>query len=104
MINRKRIREYISCPELGDDHYGRWGILTKEQTLAIYELLKILDSSDYVIENLQQENKELHNKIDKVIEYITRFDIQHLHEVMEHNLVEVLEVLLEILKDSDVDD
>ena len=51
-----------------------------------------------------EELKELHNKIDKVIEYITRFDIQHLHEVMEHNLVEVLEVLLEILKDSDVDD
>ena len=47
--------------------------------------------------------QERDNKIDKAIEYIKRFDIQHLHEVMEHNLVEVLEVLLEILKDSDVD-
>ena len=33
----------------------------------------------------------------KAIEYIKRFDIEHLHECMEHNVAEVLEDLNEIL-------
>ena len=49
---------------------------------------------------LQQENKKLHNKIDKAIEYI------HQHGNSECEYLDVWETkeLLEILKDSDVDE
>ena len=33
-----KIREYISCPQFGDDHYGKWGALTLEQRIRIKHL------------------------------------------------------------------
>lgn len=38
MIIYKEIRNYIACPELGDDHYGKWGSLNLEQRIKINEL------------------------------------------------------------------
>lgn len=29
----EQIREFIACPELGDDHYGKWGAMTREQII-----------------------------------------------------------------------
>lgn len=59
---------------------------------------------------LQQENKELHNKIDKTIEYINNFPLIHYSSTekidgkrLSGKLVPVDE-LLEILKDGDVDE
>ena len=37
----KQIREFISCPELGDDHYGKWGAMTREQRLAMNDLIEL---------------------------------------------------------------
>lgn len=34
----KEIREYISCPQFGDNHYGRYGALNLEQRKSILEL------------------------------------------------------------------
>ena len=34
----EEIRNYIACPELGDDHYGKWGALNLRQRLKIKEL------------------------------------------------------------------
>ena len=48
----KQIREFISCPELEDEHYGKWGSLKLEQRLAYYDLLKIIESADYIIKDL----------------------------------------------------
>ena len=48
----KEIREYIACPQFGDDHYGKWGALRLDQRIKIKELL------DYIT-NLQEENKIL---------------------------------------------
>ena len=48
----KEIREYISCPQLGDDHYGKWGALNLAQRKKIKYLL------DYIT-NLEQENERL---------------------------------------------
>ena len=56
----------------------------------------LIDYAEY--EQLQQENQQLHNKIDKAIEYINSYDIA-LEDKCEYDYH-----LLEILKDSDVDD
>ena len=63
MNYREKIREYISCPQLGDIHYGKWGALRVEQRLLIKRLLDDLDNADKTIKYLQQ-------RIDKAIEYI----------------------------------
>ena len=49
------------------------------------------------VNDLLEEKEQLQQRIDKAIEYIKRFDIEHLHECMEHNVAEVLEDLDEIL-------
>ena len=63
MNYREEIRKYISCPQLGDIHYGKWGALRVEQRLLIKRLLDDLDNADKTIKYLQQ-------RIDKAIEYI----------------------------------
>ena len=36
-----QIREFIACPELGDDHYGKWGAMTREQRLVMNDLIEL---------------------------------------------------------------
>ena len=52
----KEIREYISCPQFGDNHYGKWGALRLDQRIKIKQIL------DYIT-NLQQEIKEANDSI-----------------------------------------
>lgn len=65
---------------------------------------------DY-IDELEQENKELHNKIDKAIEYMNGEEffllmnsIQTPDKAVCEDYFKAKGNLLEILKDSDVDD
>lgn len=37
----EQIREFIACPELGDDHYGKWGAMTREQRLVMNDLIEM---------------------------------------------------------------
>lgn len=46
------IREKISCPQLGDEHYGEWGILTINQRRTIYLLLQEISLQKAEIERL----------------------------------------------------
>ena len=66
----KEIREYISCPQFGDDHYGKWGALRLDQRKKIKDLL------DYIT-NLQESEayyygqyKDYKLRNEKAIEYI----------------------------------
>lgn len=54
----EQIRELIACPELGDDHYGKWGSLTREQRLVIVDLLGRIRYLDRLY-RAQREGKEL---------------------------------------------
>ena len=55
----KRIKEKISCPQLGDDHYGEWGILNLNQRIAIKELLDFVDAQENYIKSLQAKIEEV---------------------------------------------
>lgn len=55
----KEIREKISCPQLGDNHYGEWGILTLHQRLTIKRMLDCIDAQEKRIRSLQAENEGL---------------------------------------------
>ena len=57
------------------------------------------------IHSLEQENKELHNKIDKAIRYIKKN--KHYIDIEDMNVYlyeDDIKKVLEILKESDVDD
>jgi len=58
-IELKEIREKISCPQLGDKHYGEWGILTKSQRFTIKRLLDFIESQEGHIKQLHSENEKL---------------------------------------------
>lgn len=91
--------------------------MNKEETIIINDELfyRIPNGTSYdyapipkefkpYFERLQQQNKELHNKIDKVIEFIKELDKECEEDGCSFvNLIEVLKIL-EILKDSDVDE
>ena len=47
----KEIREKISCPQLGDTHYGEWGILTPNQRFTIKRMLDFIESQEQYIKN-----------------------------------------------------
>ena len=55
----KKIRQKISCPQLGDNHYGEWGILTKSQRFTIKRMLDYIDAQEKHINRLQAENERL---------------------------------------------
>lgn len=80
--------------------------MNKEKEDICYGGLKGYGKTYCEMIRLQQENKELHNKIDKAIEYIEKeccdLLVGYFHN--RFDTTEYYEKLLEILKDSDVDE
>lgn len=102
MNYREKMREYLKEPNEICNHYGKWGILNKEQRVLITRLLNEMDSADAYIKTLYQENEQLKNRIDKAIEYIKSKECQYGDEEDDNydydiGFDEVIE-LLEILK------
>ena len=56
---REKMREYLKEPNEICNHYGKWGILNKEQRDLITRLLNEMDGADNYIIKLQQENARL---------------------------------------------
>lgn len=79
---------------------------------ALNEMIGYYDGLKEVIEIVQQENKELHNKIDKAIEYNKQIikDTKGFYRPTSDTiysgdcLIDIAELNLKILKDSDVDE
>ena len=66
MNYREKMKEYLKEPNEICNHYGKWGILNKEQRDLITRLLNEMDGADNYIIKLQQENarlKEIENKL-----------------------------------------
>lgn len=70
----KQIRQKISCPQLGDKHYGEWGILTQSQRSTIKRMLDYIDAQKEYINRLQAKNEELVGNIDKLKKFKAYFD------------------------------
>ena len=94
------------------EYYNRLNKITsKISTDRVYkdEEYNLICQKNYLatkyIESLEQENKELHNKIDKAIEYINKNSIYFATSEKVGNYFSNCNCddLLEILKESDVD-
>lgn len=59
-----KVRESVACPQLGDDHYGDWGILRLDQRITIACMVKTIEYLDNVLTELLKAEaalKEGHN-------------------------------------------
>ena len=74
MNYREKMKEYLNEPNEICNHYGKWGILNKEQRDLITRLLNEMDGADNYIIKLHQENARLKDKIEKAVEYIEEND------------------------------
>ena len=67
MINKytnKEIRDFISCPQFGDNKYGKWGSLNLNVRETIYNLLKLNEDYDKLIYQLQSNWNSLREIIE----------------------------------------
>lgn len=71
MNYREKIREAISCPQFGDDHYGEWGALRLDQRKLIKRLLDELDRADEFTKLLLKEQDKENNKEIEINRYKT---------------------------------
>ena len=70
---REKMREYLKEPNEICNHYGKWGILNKEQRDLITRLLNEMDGADNYIKKIQQENERLKDKIEKAINFVDKY-------------------------------
>ena len=80
MNYREKMREYLKEPNEICNHYGKWGILNKEQRYLITRLLNEMDGADNYIIKLQQENARLKDKlkdIEKILD--SNHDVEHIY-------------------------
>lgn len=112
----KEIRDYIACPQLGDDYYGEWGALRLDQRLKIKSLLDCITNLQEENERLNDELKRLHNllnsqayqdldnyksRIEKAIDYITTEQLYTNYQWGKSQYVKILKDLLNILNGGD---
>lgn len=64
----EEIREYIACPQFGDDDYGKWG------ALPLFQRLKIKELCDYanVLESIVDEYNNLDDDAIDATEYFSK--------------------------------
>lgn len=70
MNYREKMKEYLKEPNEICNHYGKWGILNKEQRNLITRLLNEMDGADNYIIKLQQENQKYKEVINRAIDYL----------------------------------
>ena len=70
MNYREKMREYLKEPNEICNHYGKWGILNREQRDLITRLLNEMDGADNYIKKIQQENERLKDKIEKAFKIV----------------------------------
>lgn len=56
------------------------------------------------IENLNRVNERLFGNWNKLKEYLKNFDIEYLHETMEHNLADTIECILDRMQELEQKD
>lgn len=76
-------------------------LISIDDEVTLYDFYNIPKQVIDIIKQLEQENKELHNKIDNIRELVENSDWR-LDDV--HDLIDGYNEIEEILKDSDVDE
>ena len=100
MNYRKKMREYLKEPNEICNHYGKWGILNKEQRDLITRLLNEMDGADNYIIKLQQENERLKDKIKDLEEWLEAMESMYEDEYKDVDASEHYKCMLYKLKEN----
>ena len=97
MNYREKMREYLKEPNEICNHYGKWGILNKEQRDLITRLLNEMDGADNYIIKLQQENARLKDKIDMINKLLNEpiFEYDNIPCNIENEIIQLKNILKE---------
>lgn len=78
-----RIRGYIACPQLGDKHYGEWGILRLDQRKEIYALLVEIKQQNAEIDRLNSDLDSLSKTVQNLLLTVSKTKKSTIEEFME---------------------
>ena len=97
MNYREKMREYLKEPNEICNHYGKWGILNKEQRDLITRLLNEMDGADNYIIKLQQENARLKDKLNKINDLLNEpiFEYNNIPCNIENEIIQLKDILKE---------
>lgn len=77
---------------------------TRELAEEIYQLQQIIQQLKIQISAREEVCNRLEDNWNKLKEYLKGFDIEHLNEIMEHNLANTLENILDKMKEMEKSD
>lgn len=97
MNYREKMREYLKEPNEICNHYGKWGILNKEQRDSITRLLNEMDGADNYIIKLQHENARLKDKLNKIRGLLNEpiFEYDNIPCNIENEIIQLKDILKE---------
>ena len=82
MTKVETIRNWIACPQFGDDHYGELGALPYHKRKILKDLCDYVEPLEHHDMEIQQENIELKRQLlekkcsDKDVEYKEKIKLQ----------------------------
>ena len=97
---REKMREYLKEPNEICNHYGKWGILNKEQRDLITRLLNEMDGADNYIKKMQQENARLKDKFKDLEEWLEAMASMYENEYKDVDASEHYKCMLHKLKEK----
>lgn len=101
MFDKNKIREYIACPQYGDDHYGKWGALTLEQRDTIRFLLDLVDLYERGIENQIKDIEGRYISKDKIQDKIKELEeLLYKGEIKQGYASIAIDTLLDLLEEK----
>lgn len=97
MNYREKMREYLKEPNEICNHYGKWGILNREQRDLITRLLNEMDGADNYIIKLHQENEQLKDKLNKINDLLNEpiFEYNNIPCNIENKIIQLKDILKE---------
>ena len=97
MNYREKMKEYLKEPNEICNHYGKWGILNREQRDLITRLLNEMDGADNYIIKLQQENARLKDKLNKINDLLNEliFEYDNIPCNIENEIIQLKDILKE---------
>lgn len=90
MTKVETIRNWIACPQFGDDHYGELGALPYRERKILKDLCDYVEPLEYHDMEMTKTVIELQKRIDKAIEYIENDLQSFLYSVEYKTLLEIL--------------
>lgn len=80
MTKVETIRNWIACPQFGDDHYGELGALPYRERKILKDLCDYVEPLEYHDMEMTKTVIELQQRIDKISNYLEENRKQYIYQ------------------------